>query len=60
MRQKRCETEIEAPTVRLLGDLGSGRRSSAVSTVMADESRAITFLQLRALKGAVARTEGPA
>jgi len=60
MNEKAAQTEMRAPTVPLVGDLGSGEHVSAASEAQAGLWSTTTCLRLGALDHLAARTGGSA
>ena len=48
MTEDRSQSETQAPTARLVRDLGSGQQASVISNVLAAVSTTMTCLYLRA------------
>ena len=58
MTENTPQSETQAPTARLVRDLGSGRRPSVISIGLADVGTTMTVLSLRAHDRPASRKEG--
>ena len=57
MTEDTSQSETQAPTARLVRELGSGQQASVISNVLADVRTTMTCLYLRAQDRPAARKE---